>query len=152
MTSALSSTPPDDVERALPGFFDWESRIGRAQFLLFSTLGSLPLVLAMLLSGASVETNLGLYMAGNIVSNAVGIFMACRRLGDIDRSPWLAALLLVPLLNGLVFIWLVCSAGCAHTTWRGEAPPPHGSGLTVAAAGAFILFAIAAAFAMLSAH
>lgn len=149
MNFALSSDAP---ARDLPGFFDWSTRIGRAQFVLFSTIGSFPMALSMLLAGPGADTGVGLIIAVSILSNAVGVFMGCRRLGDIDRSPWLAALLLVPYLNGLVFLWLACSEGCEHTTWRGDAPPPHGSGLTVAAIGLFAALSIGTALALTRLH
>lgn len=150
MTPAISNTLPDPgPSTASPGFFDWNTRIGRAHFVLFSSIGVLPVILTMIVQADRQPDSAALAILANVISIVVGLLAAYRRLGDLDRSPWLTVVFVIPLVNGIMFFWLAFSRGSDKPTWCGEPPAPHGGGLTAVAIGAYLFLCAGLIYALM---
>lgn len=149
MTPATSATLPGPQQHtSSPGFFEWNTRIGRAHFVLFSSIGALPVILMMIVQADRQPDSAAVSVLVNVISLAVGLLTAYRRLGDLDCSPWLTVVYVIPLVNAIMFLWLAFSRGSAEPTWCGEPPAPHGGGLTAAAIGAYLLLCAGLAYAL----
>lgn len=150
MTPAISNTAPDPCpSTASPGFFDWTTRIGRAHFVLFSSIGALPAILMMIVQADRQPDSAAVSILVNVISLAVGLLAAYRRLGDLDCSPWLTVVYVIPLVNAIMFLWLAFSRGADKPTWCGEPPAPHGGGLTAVAIGAYLLLCAGLGYALM---
>ena len=124
-----------DDERYQPRIFSTEGRIGRLRYLAYATVTTFVAVLvvglfAALLMGITGSGNSGTGMA--IMFGAIYIpvlaasfIMAKRRLNDLDRTGWLSLLLLVPLINVVMALYLMFWPGSAGSNRYGPKPVPN---------------------------
>lgn len=132
----------DGTQSAEIRFFDLTSRIGRLRYLAYGLgLALLSIVpgfiggMLMTVSGALGMALLGLVYIGMLV---LSIGFGVRRLHDLDKSGWWLLLMLVPLVNLGLAIYLLCFPGTIGENRFGAAPPPN-SGWVIAGAVAYIL-------------
>jgi uncharacterized membrane protein YhaH (DUF805 family)/type II secretory pathway pseudopilin PulG len=122
-------------------FFDLNSRIGRLRYLAYgiglALLGSLAVLVCMVLAKISPAlgvAGLGIvYIGWLVMSIAFGV----RRLHDLDKSGWLMLLVIVPLVNLGLVIYLIFFSGTAGENRFGEEQSPN-TGWVIAGSIAYI--------------
>ncbi|MGZ3181182.1 MAG: DUF805 domain-containing protein [Telluria sp.] len=137
-----------DTDSYKPVLFELNGRIGRLRFLGYSwVLGFLLQVLVVGLVAAHAYQAAALLQPwGNFVVLA---FVARRRLHDLDRSAWFALAMLIPFLNILVGLYLLCAPGTDGVNRFGRPPQPNGrGGIVVMLLAAVIVIGILAAVAI----
>ena len=115
-------------------FFDWQGRVSRVQFLVYSTFNALiALMLVALLfvmiggfqgmANASSEqlptSLLGASSVGVAVLLYLQLAVSKRRFNDLNKTGWLALLMLVPGVNILVYLYLLAVEGTAGANYYG---------------------------------
>lgn len=115
-------------------FFDWHGRVSRVQFLVYSTFNALiALMLVALLFvmiggfqgmvNASSEqlpmSLLGASSVGVAVLLYLQLAVSKRRFNDLNKTGWLALLMLVPGVNILVYLYLLAVEGTAGANYYG---------------------------------
>lgn len=115
-------------------FFDWHGRVSRVQFLAYSTFNTLiALMLVALLFvmiggfqgmvNASSEqlpmSLLGASSVGVAVLLYLQLAVSKRRFNDLNKTGWLALLMLVPGVNILVYLYLLAVEGTAGANYYG---------------------------------
>lgn len=115
-------------------FFDWHGRVSRVQFLAYSTFNALiALMLVALLfvmiggfqgmANASSEqlpmSLLGASSMGVAVLFYLQLAVSKRRFNDLNKTGWLALLMLVPGVNVLVYLYLLAVEGTAGANYYG---------------------------------
>ena len=115
-------------------FFDWHGRVSRVQFLAYSTFNALiALMLVTLLFvmiggfqgmvNASSEqlpmSLLGASSVGVAVLFYLQLAVSKRRFNDLNKTGWLALLMLVPGVNVLVYLYLLAVEGTAGANYYG---------------------------------
>lgn len=115
-------------------FFDWHGRVSRVQFLAYSTFNALiALMLVALLfvmiggfqgmANASSEqlpmSMLGASSVGMAVLFYLQLAVSKRRFNDLNKTGWLALLMLVPGVNILVYLYLLAVEGTAGANYYG---------------------------------
>lgn len=115
-------------------FFDWHGRVSRMQFLAYTTFNALiALMLVALLFvmiggfqgmvNASIEqlpmSLLGASSVGVAVLFYLQLAVSKRRFNDLNKTGWLALLMLVPGVNILVYLYLLAVEGTAGANYYG---------------------------------
>ena len=115
-------------------FFDWHGRVSRVHFLAYSTFNALiALMLVALLFvmiggfqgmvNASSEqlpmSLLGASSVGVAVLFYLQLAVSKRRFNDLNKTGWLALLMLVPGVNVLVYLYLLAVEGTAGANYYG---------------------------------
>lgn len=123
-------------------------RIGRLRYIAY-TVG-LPMLVMMLVGllggliggalGSSVGSTvvLGIMGIGYIVVFVIVIMLTIQRCHDMDKSGWLALLLVIPLVN--VIFWFI--PGTDGENRFGLKPPPNGAGVILLALALPLVFII----------
>lgn len=122
-------------------FFELNSRIGRLRYLAYSTGLLLMMAVGFMLCAAiyNLSSALSLALLGVVYIGALvlSIGFAVRRLHDLDKSGWWWLLMLIPLANLGLAIYLLFFAGTIGENRFGEPPPPN-SGWVIAGAIGYI--------------
>jgi uncharacterized membrane protein YhaH (DUF805 family) len=133
----LTDFPTADVPAAqLPQPFALHGRIGRVRYLAYSFGAMIALLLvAMILGGLLGAIGAGPAVAAGLMQVLVGASMAVanlviarRRLHDMGKPGWWGVLLLVPLLNFAVTLWLALGKGDEGPNAFGAPPAPNSRG------------------------
>lgn len=131
-----------------PRLFAWSGRIGRLRYINYSAAGFwLSVFLGVAIGLALRKTSLALLsqVLGTLISLLLlGVFtlaLARRRLMDMGHSGWFALLLLAPLLNVAVLLWLVLGKGEAGANRHG-APPVANTTVVKALAAVVTVLAV----------
>lgn len=122
-------------------FFDLTSRIGRLRYLAYGVGLWLLLMVGVLLGAAlvTVSTPLGyavigvVYVALIVLSIAFGV----RRLHDQDKTGWLMLLMIIPIANLVLLVFLLFLPGSIGENRFGPQPPPN-TGWVIAGAVCYI--------------
>ncbi|MTW13565.1 DUF805 domain-containing protein [Pseudoduganella eburnea] len=152
----LTETVGDETYE--PKFFALDGRIGRVRYWAYSIgWGLLILPVIILTTGLGALTGSFSNSAGAggligmgisyLLSTAIGILLARRRLADLGQTRWLAALMAVPYLNGLFGLYLLFAPGDVDSNEYGPAPEANSTGVKLLAwipAVLFILGIVAA--------
>lgn len=115
-------SPMSDVQHGLestesPKFFSLSQRLGRLRYFSYSMamFVLLLLVVLLLLMIASVSQSIGLmaftgfiYVVGAVF---VGAICGVRRLHDLDKPGWLMLLMLIPVINFFLGLYLLFAPG-----------------------------------------
>lgn len=112
----------------MPQLLQLNGRIGRARYLAYGLLFNLALVACLLvvaLLGGGVGDGSFTELVYGVAALAASVVLGRRRLHDLGRSGWWAALLLVPVVNVLVGLWFICVRGESHPNRFGPAPAPN---------------------------
>lgn len=119
-------------------FYSQRGRIGRIRYLAYGVLMGLCFSLLMSVLGAVVGvifgqvTSLDFTVAGLILYGVlvvgqlyVAFVPSIRRLNDLNRTGWLSLLLLVPVVNFLLWLYLVFARGDeGYNDYGAPAEPP----------------------------
>ena len=146
----MDTVQADDIR-----FFDLTSRIGRLRYLAYAAALTLLLIAGVLLGSvlAVVSTTLcyaviGVVYIGMLV---LSIGFGVRRLHDQDKTGWLMLLMIIPIANLVLVVFLLFIPGSDGENRFGPPPPPN-SGWVIAGAICYIglipLAGILAAIAM----
>lgn len=132
-------TEPVGTETYTPEFFSLDGRIGRLRYWAYSIGWVLVFMVVMMVVGAvsamtgSIGNAGGTFgsIASTVVSFVVTISLARRRLNDLGKTGWLACLMLVPVVNLIVALWLLFGPGDAESNEYGPAPGPNSTGVKI---------------------
>ncbi|MFN3563626.1 MAG: DUF805 domain-containing protein, partial [Moraxella osloensis] len=115
-------------------FFDWHGRVSRVQFLAYSTFNALialmlVALLFVMIGGFQGMVNassdqlpmslLGASSVGVAVLLYLQLAVSKRRFNDLNKTGWLALLMLVPGVNILVYLYLLAVEGTAGANYYG---------------------------------
>lgn len=153
---SLNSAPPLTLQS--PHLFAWSGRIGRLRYINYSAAAFwLSVVLGVAAGLALRATALALLsqLLGMVLSFLLlGVFtlaLARRRLMDMGHSGWFALLLLAPMVNVAVLLWLLLGKGEAAANQHG-APPVANTALVKALAAAVVVLTVAGVTYLMLAH
>jgi uncharacterized membrane protein YhaH (DUF805 family) len=149
--AAALELPPLPGPTASPHLFALSGRIGRGRFsayfaLLLCVANALWWPLASVADARAYQIG-----ATALVAAAIGaaLVLARRRLQDVDREAWLAVFMLVPLVNVLMWMWLISEQGTQGDNRHGLPPAPHSRLVKIAAwLTPFIVVAMVLSFAI----
>ena len=142
-----------DEEYYQPTLFSPGGRIGRLRYLAYNAGANLILLGALILMSGGIagiaavpemSSAFGLfYIVSNLVVFVIAIIWGKRRLNDLNRTGWWMLLLIVPLVNFIFFIYLICFGGSEASNNYG--PPPVANSLGVKILGSLlpVMFALA---------
>ncbi|NQD38461.1 DUF805 domain-containing protein [Permianibacter sp. IMCC34836] len=131
-----------------PQVFAVNGRIGRMRYLAYSLVMSLLayVVFAVLFGIGMAIGGMGvgfiMLLLGYIPMLAVTFILARRRLNDLDKSGWLSLLLIVPLVNLGLILYMIFAAGTAGTNQFGPQPSPNSTLVKVGALVTPVLFVV----------
>lgn len=131
-----------------PQVFAVNGRIGRMRYLAYSLVMSVLayVVFAVLFGIGMAVGGMGVgfvfMLLGYIPMLAVTFILARRRLNDLDKSGWLSLLLIVPLVNLGLMLYLIFAAGTAGTNQFGPQPSPNSTLVKVGALAMPIIFVV----------
>ncbi|MDE1168735.1 MAG: DUF805 domain-containing protein [Pseudomonas sp.] len=133
--------------------FSFHGRIGRLRYLAWSLVLFAALFIPLFITGvmAGFAPIFGSLISSVlwIASVVVGLQICAQRLHDIGWSAWLALLNLIPGINTLLFLVLVCAPGTRGVSQYGAPPPPNTLGVKILASlWLVVVLALAAAFGM----
>ena len=115
-------------------FFDWHGRVSRVQFLAYSTFNALIALmlvasLFVMIGGFQGMVNasseqlpmslLGASSVGVAVLFYLQLAVSKRRFNDLNKTGWLALLMLVPGVNVLVYLYLLAVEGTVGANYYG---------------------------------
>ncbi|MBL4673140.1 MAG: DUF805 domain-containing protein [Arenicella sp.] len=142
--------PASDVTQAQsnrpyqPKIFTADGRIGRLRYLAYGLIINLcfvPAALLILAIGAATTGDSGqpsfiVWILAGIAYIALIVFsfvLAKRRLNDLNQSGWLSLLLLIPLVNLGVILWLIFAPGKKEQNSYGPYPIKNPGGIVALA-------------------
>ena len=115
-------------------FFDWHGRVSRVQFLAYSTFNALIALMLVALLFVMIGGFQGMVNASSeqlpmslLGASSVGVAallylqlaVSKRRFNDLNKTGWLALLMLVPGVNILVYLYLLAVEGTAGANYYG---------------------------------
>ncbi|HBI49108.1 MAG TPA: hypothetical protein DDY26_04685 [Moraxellaceae bacterium] len=115
-------------------FFDWHGRVSRVQFLAYSTFNALIALMLVALLFVTIGGFQGMVNASSeqlpmslLGASSVGVAVlfylqlavSKRRFNDLNKTGWLALLMLVPGVNILVYLYLLAVEGTAGSNYYG---------------------------------
>lgn len=110
-------------------FFDLQSRIGRLRYLAYGLglwlLASVPAFVGSLLFAVSGVLGMAVLALTYIAAIVLSIGFGVRRLHDLDKSGWWLLLMIVPLVNLGLAIYLLFFPGTIGENRFGSQPPPN---------------------------
>lgn len=143
-----------------PKVFALGGRIGRLRYLAYAVVANILLffVIGILMSilipmvGTGSEAALGAQVVITILLYGISFFitfvLARRRLNDLNKSGWLSLLLLVPIVNFFMGLYLLFFPGTKGTNDFGPAPIANSNWLWLALLGPLFGVGILAAIAI----
>ncbi len=130
-----------DNETYEPRVFAIHGRIGRLRYLAYGMgLSMLFMMIAGGLAGAlagasgnnAAASSMGtLIMLAYVPMLALSLIMMKRRFNDLDKSGWWSLLMLVPLLNVFLGLYLTFAPGTQGSNRYGPAPAKNSSGVVI---------------------
>lgn len=115
-------------------FFDWHGRVSRVQFLAYSTFNALIALMLVALLFVTIGGFQGMVNASSeqlpmslLGASSVGVAVlfylqlavSKRRFNDLNKTGWIAVLMLVPGVNILVYLYLLAVEGTAGSNYYG---------------------------------
>lgn len=118
-------------------FFAISGRLGRMRFV---TYGLISAILIMMVGGIAAAVliplnpvfSAAIYMAILLASMIYGISLYVRRLHDLGRSGWWSLLMMTPLLNLVLLIYVLFFPGTKGINQHGPRVKPNSTGVIVA--------------------
>lgn len=126
-----------------PRFLTFNGRIGRIRYLAYNFLINFVLMFVVGMVAAiaipsivtpdrAVDLPVALFVMLLYLPPVVVMFMlAKRRLNDLNHSGWLSLLMLIPLVNALLMVYLVFWPGSAGINDYGPPATPNSVGLII---------------------
>lgn len=138
-----------------PRFFSANGRLGRVRYLGYLmgawalvTLAMIPVALLVaLLVTNNQRVFVFLPLALSIAFMGLSFVLAKRRLNDLNKSGWFALLLLVPIVNLALSLWLLFGPGDQGANHYGPAPCSNSTGVVVACFGGLAALVLIVGFA-----
>lgn len=137
-----------------PKIFSFRGRMGRMRYLAYNAGANLVMLAALVplsggMAGLAAVPDLGsvfgmIYIVANIAGFIIAIMWGKRRLNDLNRTGWLMFLLIVPLVNLLLIIYLICFSGSEGSNNYG--PPAVANTLGVKILGSLLIIMFALGF------
>ncbi len=135
-----------------PKIFSFSGRIGRMRYLAYNFGANLVLMAAMIplaggMSGLAAVPDMGsvfgiFYIIANIVGFVIAIMWGKRRLNDLNRSGWWMLLLIVPLVNLILVIYLICFSGSQASNDYGSQPVANPTSVIILGSLLIIIFVL----------
>ena len=135
-----------------PKIFSFSGRIGRMRYLAYNAGANLILFGALVLMSGGVaglaaipemSSAFGLfYIVANLVTFVIAIIWGKRRLNDLNRTGWWMLLLIVPLVNLIFFIYLMCFGGNEESNNYGSPPVANSLGVKILGSLLIAMFAL----------
>ncbi|NHZ65592.1 DUF805 domain-containing protein [Massilia genomosp. 1] len=137
--SADMTSPVANSDTYVPKMFQLNGRIGRVRYLVYASVISL--VMTVAIGGVLAVLS---QMAGFMALVVVGLLMWIpmfvilfyiirRRLHDLGKSGWFALLQFIPLVNLVFVLWILFGRGNEGSNEYGPAPAPNTRPLVIAA-------------------
>lgn len=141
-TSDLDSASDGDLSQ--PQLFSFNGRLGRLRFFTYLVLSTMSLMFfagigAAILIPLSPSAGIGVYGAFILCMTVYALSLYVRRLHDLNNSGWWTLLIFVPLLNLLLFIYLLFFPGSKSINSFGNKIVRNGTGVFVAFAVSLLL-------------
>jgi len=124
-----------------PKIFSFNGRIGRMRYLAYSIGVNFLLMLVVVpLAGASAfmggdptTSMIGMLGIGifYVVTIAISVMFAKRRLNDLNRSGWWFLLFIIPIINLILAIYLIFFPGTSGNNNFGAAPAANSVGVLI---------------------
>jgi len=124
-----------------PKIFSFNGRIGRMRYLAYSIGVNFLLMLVMVpLAGASAfmggdptTSMIGMLGIGifYVVTIAISVMFAKRRLNDLNRSGWWFLLFIIPIINLILAIYLIFFPGTSGNNNFGAVPAANSVGVLI---------------------
>jgi uncharacterized membrane protein YhaH (DUF805 family) len=133
-----------------PKVFSTKGRIGRLRFMAYSWLVTIVVAVPLffligILSGSHMPPGIA-DSAGDALSYylayAVTGVMAKRRFNDVNLSGWLALLILMPVVNVFVWLYLMFKSGTPGPNAYGPMPAPNSKTIVILALFIPLIFII----------
>lgn len=123
-------------------------RLGRVRYFAYGLLiAIISWIIIGVLSGIGMALgeNGGPVMIGGfatvyIAMVAISVILAIQRLHDLDKTGWLFLLMLIPLVNIILGLYLLFGSGSEGENRFGNPPPPNSTGIVIVAWLAGILY------------
>lgn len=122
-----------------PSMFSLHGRIGRLRYLAYSFLLSLVMmaigaaitgiVAAITQSPIAIMVTAGVFVY--IPSFFIAFVLAKRRLNDLDRTGWLSLVMLVPLVNLILALYMIFGAGTPAENRFGPRPAKNSRAVVI---------------------
>jgi uncharacterized membrane protein YhaH (DUF805 family) len=127
----------DTAETYHPKFLSLHGRIGRVRYLAY--LIGAQFILGCILSGLSaiilfyLQNNIHIVEFVNIIVGifsyvvivSAGVVLTKRRFNDMDYSGWLGLLFIIPFINIIIGLMLICKRGSEYKNQYGKPPAPN---------------------------
>lgn len=119
-------------------FFTFAGRLGRLRYIAYA-FGIPILMIALLGIAAAVLVPMSETFGGAVaVVGGIGILLVCisfglRRLHDLDKSGWWMLLLIVPLVNIILALYMIFARGVKGSNQYGLETPANSTGVKVTA-------------------
>jgi len=113
-----------------PKVFSFSGRIGRLRYLAYGLVWNLVIVglglaigLSLTFAGGVLATIGAVILVIAYIGSIVATFaLAVRRLNDLDKSGWMSLLMLVPLVNFILILYLIFGPGTIAPNNYGPQP------------------------------
>lgn len=126
-----------------PSIFSFNGRIGRLRYLAYSFGVSLLLMAIMVpviggsmyMGGGAEMSGLGMVAYGllNVASIVISVMFSKRRLNDLNRSGWFFLLMIIPLVNLFLIIYMIFFPGTDGDNNHGPMAVPNTLGVKILA-------------------
>lgn len=126
-----------------PSIFSFSGRIGRLRYLAYSfgisvisILAVVPFIgFAALMDPTAGMSSMGMvaYVVINIASLVIAVMFGKRRLNDLNRSGWFFLLMIIPLVNLFLIIYMVFFSGTDGDNEYGPKAVPNTLGVKILA-------------------
>ncbi|SFU73166.1 Uncharacterized membrane protein YhaH, DUF805 family [Pseudoduganella namucuonensis] len=130
--AALSDAPGDTYQ---PRVFAWKGRLGRLRYLSYLCCAYLLSMVVLGLAGAALSVarrlpdpaswEMLLSIVFYIPVLGLSLAWAKRRFNDVNRSGWLVLLLVIPVVNFFVGLYLAFAGGSEGANDYGPPPAPN---------------------------
>jgi uncharacterized membrane protein YhaH (DUF805 family) len=134
--------PQLSAETYQPRLWQVNGRIGRMRYLAYSAaIGLLMIPVAIvavalgaasLAKGSLTPTLVAMMVVVGIAVLTISVILARRRLNDMGRTGWFMLLSLVPLVNFVFYLWMLCASGDQGSNEYGPAPAPNTTLINIA--------------------
>lgn len=148
--AALATGSSDTYD---PSIFSFRGRIGRLRYLAYNVGLNLVMSVVMVpIMGVSAFTGGDMAAMGGVsmillgilytLSLVITIMYGKRRLNDLNRSGWFMLLLIIPLINLFLIIYMLFFRGTEGDNNYGSEAVPNTIGVKILGIGGIIIFAL----------
>jgi uncharacterized membrane protein YhaH (DUF805 family) len=155
-TAAFNVDGAADPDSYIPTVFSWTGRIGRVRYIAYTigvyftlmfAAGILVTVFGLATGVEGVRMSMGILFAAYLPVIIWGISLTVRRLNDMGHTGWWSIVMLIPVVQFFMWLWLVCGRGDDYRNEYGAIPSENTRGVVFAAwflPGFFVVGLVAA--------